>query len=35
MMQDMGFWILNDVVWRKANPMPNFKAPASPMPTKH
>lgn len=23
--QDMGFWILNDVVWRKANPMPNFK----------
>ncbi len=25
MMQDMGFWILNDVVWRKANPMPNFK----------
>ena len=25
MMQDMGFWILNDVIWRKANPMPNFK----------
>ncbi len=25
MMQDMGFWILNDVVWVKANPMPNFK----------
>jgi modification methylase len=25
MMQDMGFWILNDIVWRKANPMPNFK----------
>jgi modification methylase len=25
MLQDMGFWILNDVVWRKANPMPNFK----------
>ncbi|MGF7152744.1 site-specific DNA-methyltransferase [Novosphingobium gossypii] len=24
-MQDMGFWILNDIVWRKANPMPNFK----------
>ncbi|WP_448501419.1 DNA methyltransferase [Sphingomonas sp.] len=23
--QDMGFWILNDIVWRKANPMPNFK----------
>ena len=24
-MQDAGFWMLNDVVWRKANPMPNFK----------
>ena len=24
-MQDMGFWVLNDIVWRKANPMPNFK----------
>jgi len=24
-MQDLGFWILNDVVWRKSNPMPNFK----------
>jgi len=24
-MQDLGFWILNDVVWRKTNPMPNFK----------
>jgi len=24
-LQDMGFWILNDIVWRKANPMPNFK----------
>jgi modification methylase len=24
-MQDMGFWILNDVVWRKTNPMPNFR----------
>ena len=24
-MQDAGFWLLNDVVWRKANPMPNFK----------
>jgi modification methylase len=24
-MQDAGFWILNDIVWRKANPMPNFK----------
>jgi len=25
MMQDLGFWILNDVVWRKTNPMPNFR----------
>jgi modification methylase len=24
-MQDLGFWILNDVVWRKTNPMPNFR----------
>jgi modification methylase len=24
-MQDQGFWILNDIIWRKANPMPNFK----------
>jgi len=24
-MQDLGFWILNDVVWRKSNPMPNFR----------
>ena len=24
-MQDLGFWILNDIVWRKSNPMPNFK----------
>ena len=24
-LQDMGFWILNDVVWRKTNPMPNFR----------
>ncbi|GGB26571.1 methyltransferase [Sphingomonas metalli] len=23
--QDLGFWILNDIVWRKANPMPNFR----------
>jgi modification methylase len=23
--QDLGFWILNDVVWNKSNPMPNFK----------
>ena len=25
MLQDMGFWILNDIVWRKSNPMPNFR----------
>lgn len=24
-LQDLGYWILNDVVWRKTNPMPNFK----------
>ncbi|MET0269400.1 MAG: site-specific DNA-methyltransferase [Sphingomonas sp.] len=24
-LQDAGWWILNDIVWRKANPMPNFK----------
>ena len=23
--QDLGYWILNDVVWNKSNPMPNFK----------
>ena len=23
--QNAGFWILNDVVWRKSNPMPNFR----------
>lgn len=23
--QDLGFWMLNDVVWRKTNPMPNFR----------
>src|ERR1700759_1963865 len=25
LMQDLGFWILNDVIWRKTNPMPNFR----------
>jgi modification methylase len=25
LLQDLGFWILNDVIWRKANPMPNFR----------
>ena len=24
-MQDLGFWILNDVIWLKSNPMPNFR----------
>jgi site-specific DNA-methyltransferase (adenine-specific) len=24
LMQDLGYWILNDVVWIKTNPMPNF-----------
>jgi modification methylase len=24
-LQDLGFWVLNDIVWRKANPMPNFR----------
>jgi modification methylase len=25
LLQDADFWILNDVVWRKSNPMPNFR----------
>ncbi len=25
LLQDLGFWILNDVVWIKTNPMPNFR----------
>jgi len=24
-MMDLGFWVLNDVIWYKTNPMPNFK----------
>ncbi|WP_367715481.1 site-specific DNA-methyltransferase [Nitratireductor sp. GISD-1A_MAKvit] len=24
-MQDLGYWLLNDIVWRKTNPMPNFR----------
>ncbi len=24
-LQDLGYWMLNDVVWRKTNPMPNFR----------
>lgn len=25
LMQDLGFWILNDIIWIKSNPMPNFR----------
>jgi len=25
LLQDLGYWILNDIVWRKTNPMPNFR----------
>ncbi len=24
-LQNMGFWVLNDIVWVKTNPMPNFR----------
>lgn len=24
-LQDMGFWVLNDIIWNKTNPMPNFR----------
>src|ERR1700710_2253155 len=24
-LQELGFWVLNDIIWRKANPMPNFR----------
>ena len=24
-LQDLGYWMLNDVIWRKTNPMPNFR----------
>jgi modification methylase len=24
-LQDLDFWILNDIIWRKSNPMPNFR----------
>ena len=23
--QNLGFWILNDIIWHKTNPMPNFR----------
>src|ERR1700694_1292204 len=29
-LQDLGFWILNDVIWLKLNPLPNFRGPRSP-----
>lgn len=32
---DLGYWILNDVVWVKSNPMPNFRGCDLPMLTKH
>ena len=25
LLQNLGYWILNDIIWRKTNPMPNFK----------
>src|SRR6516165_8473773 len=25
LLQDLGYWILNDIIWRKSNPMPNFR----------
>ncbi len=25
LLQDAGYWILNDIIWRKSNPMPNFR----------
>lgn len=24
-LQDIGYWVLNDIIWRKSNPMPNFR----------
>ena len=24
-LQDIGYWVLDDIVWRKTNPMPNFR----------
>ncbi len=24
-LQELGFWVLNDIIWRKTNPMPNFR----------
>ena len=25
LIQNLGFWILNDIIWHKTNPMPNFR----------
>jgi modification methylase len=33
-LQDLGYWILNDIVWVKSNPMPISAACVSPTPTK-
>ncbi len=24
-MQDIGFWVINEIIWEKTNPMPNFR----------
>src|SRR3546814_20267189 len=24
-LQDLGYWVLNDIIWRQSNPMPNFR----------
>src|SRR3546814_12056441 len=24
-LQDLGYWVLNEIIWRKSNPMPNFR----------
>ena len=33
-LMDLGYWILNDIVWVKTNPMPNFRGSASPTRTR-
>ncbi len=34
-MQDIGFWILNDIVWSKPNAVPNFSAQDLKIRTRH
>ena len=34
-LQDLGFWILNDIIWRKTNPMQIFEGVVSQMLMKH